>query len=104
MSMRYLRRRTFRNHRWIGPAAVAAAAAVALSACGGGNAATGSGGNSSSSSGTKTKGTVKVALILKDFTNPYFISMENSAKADAAKLGVKLTLSAGSSDGDTTTQ
>jgi fructose transport system substrate-binding protein len=30
--------------------------------------------------------------------------MENSAKADAAKLGVKLTVSAGSSDGDTTTQ
>ena len=102
--MRYLRRRTFRGPRWIGSAAVAAAAAVALSACGGGNAATGSGGNSSSSSGTKTKGTVQVALILKDFTNPYFISMENSAKADAAKLGVKLTVSAGSSDGDTTTQ
>ncbi len=102
--MRYLRRRTFRGPRWIGSAAVAAAAAVALSACGSGNAATGSGGNSSSSSGTKTTGTVQVALILKDFTNPYFISMENSAKADAAKLGVKLTVSAGSSDGDTTTQ
>jgi fructose transport system substrate-binding protein len=102
--MRYLRRRTFRGSGWIGPAAVAAAAAVALTACGGGNAATGSGGNSSSSSGTKTKGTVQVALILKDFTNPYFISMENSAKADAAKLSVKLTVSAGQSDGDTTTQ
>jgi fructose transport system substrate-binding protein len=102
--MRYLRRRTFRGPRWIGPAAVAAAAAVALTACGGGNAATGSGGTNSSSSGTKTTGTVRVALILKDFTNPYFISMQNSAKADAAKLGVKLTVSAGSSDGDTTTQ
>jgi fructose transport system substrate-binding protein len=45
-----------------------------------------------------------VALILKDFTNPYFISMENSAKADAAKLGVVLTVSAGTTDGDTTTQ
>jgi fructose transport system substrate-binding protein len=67
-----------------------------------GNAATGSG--SSNSGTTKVSGTVKVALILKDFTNPYFISMENSAKADAAKLGVKLTVSAGSSDGDTTTQ
>jgi fructose transport system substrate-binding protein len=47
---------------------------------------------------------VQVALILKNFTNPYFISMENSAKADAAKLGVKLTVSAGQTDGDTTTQ
>ena len=33
----------------------------------------------------KANGPVQVALILKDFTNPYFISMENSAKADAAK-------------------
>ena len=89
--------------RWIGSAAVIAAAAVTLAACGGGNAATGAVGTSSGT-GTKTKGTVKVALILKDFTNPYFISMEKSAKADAAKLGVKLTVSAGSSDGDTTTQ
>ncbi len=48
--------------------------------------------------------TVKVALILKTFTNPYFVSMENSAKQDAAKLGVKLTVSAGSTDGDTSTQ
>ena len=52
----------------------------------------------------KANGPVQVALILKDFTNPYFISMQNSAKADAAKLGVKLTVSAGNSDGDTTTQ
>jgi len=101
--MRYLRRRTPGARRWIGPAAVAAAA-VALTACGGGNAATGSGSSSGSGSTTKTKGTVQVALILKDFTNPYFISMENSAKTDAAKIGVKLTVSAGSSDGDTTTQ
>jgi fructose transport system substrate-binding protein len=48
--------------------------------------------------------TVKVALILKTFTNPYFVSMESSAKQDAAKLGVKLTVSAGSTDGDTSTQ
>jgi fructose transport system substrate-binding protein len=86
--------------------AVAAVGAVALAACGGGNAATGSGSNSTANSGTgsKANGPVQVALILKTFTNPYFISMENSAKADAAKLGVKLTVSAGSSDGDTTTQ
>src|ERR1700753_2855304 len=101
--MRILRRRTSRAaSRWIGSAALVAATAVTLAACGAGTAATGSG--SSNSGTTKVSGTVKVALILKDFTNPYFISMENSAKADAAKLGVKLTISAGSSDGDTTTQ
>jgi fructose transport system substrate-binding protein len=89
--------------RWAGSVALAAAATITLAACGGGNAAKGTGSNTTSST-AKASGPVQVALILKDFTNPYFISMENSAKADAAKLGVKLTVSAGSADGDTTTQ
>jgi fructose transport system substrate-binding protein len=63
-------------------------------------ACTTSGGTAGGGSG----GPVKVALILKTFTNPYFVSMESSAKQDAAKLGVKLTVSAGSTDGDTATQ
>src|SRR6266568_6584753 len=81
---------------------VGAAAAITLAACSSGNAA--SGGGTTGGSTATTSGTVQVALILKVFTNPYFISMENSAKADAAKLGVKLTVSAGQSDGDTSTQ
>lgn len=53
----------------------------------------------------KTAGkTVKVALILKTFSNPYFVSMEKSAKADAKKLGIQLVVSAGTADGDTATQ
>lgn len=88
--------------RWARYVVVGAAAAVTLAACSGGNAATGGGSNAGSTA--KANGPVQVALILKDFTNPYFISMENSAKTDAAKIGVKLTVSAGSSDGDTTTQ
>lgn len=87
--------------RWARIGGLGAAAVLTLAACGssgtGGSASSGSGGGSGS-------GKVQVALILKDFTNPYFISMENSAKADAAKLGVQLTVSAGSTDGDTTTQ
>lgn len=92
--------------RWVGSAALAAAAAITLAACGSGNAATGGGsaGGGGGGSTPKANGPVQVALILKNFTNPYFISMENSAKADAAKLGVKLTVSAGTSDGDTSTQ
>jgi fructose transport system substrate-binding protein len=92
--------------RWVSAAAIAAAATVTLAACGGGNAATGSGSNTSNTAGStaKANGPVQVALILKNFSNPYFISMENSAKADAAQLGVKLTVSAGTTDGDTTTQ
>jgi fructose transport system substrate-binding protein len=65
-------------------------------------AACSSGGSSGSGSGSAK--TVKVALILKTFSNPYFVSMEKSAKADAAKRGVSLTVSAGTTDGDTATQ
>src|ERR1700676_4270354 len=84
--------------RWIRLTTLGVAAGVALAACS-------SGGSTGSSSGsTSGAAKVQVALILKTFTNPYFISMENSAKADAAKLGVKLAVSAGTSDGDTTTQ
>jgi len=85
--------------RWIKLAVLGAAAGVTLAACSSGGGSAG-GGSSSSASSKK----VQVALILKDFTNPYFISMENSAKADASKLGVQLTVSAGSTDGDTTSQ
>jgi fructose transport system substrate-binding protein len=70
-------------------------ALLALSACG-----NGSSGGSSASSGGKTK----VALILKEFTNPYWISMEKSAKTEAAKLGVSLQVTAGKSDDDTSSQ
>src|ERR1700676_5218167 len=84
--------------RWIRLTTLGVAAGVALAACS-------SGGSTGSSSGsTSGAAKVQVALILKTFTNPYFISMENSAKADAAKLGVQLTVSAGTTDGDTTTQ
>src|SRR5260370_35746294 len=72
---------------------IGAAAAIALAACGGGNAATR--GGSTSGSSAKAAGSVQVALILKNFTNPYFISMENSAQADAAQLGVRRTGSSG---------
>ncbi|HEX5117801.1 MAG TPA: substrate-binding domain-containing protein [Pseudonocardiaceae bacterium] len=86
-----------RSRRWFIPFACAGVAIgmLALSACGGG-----SGSSASGSSG----GSTKVALILKEFTNPYWISMENSAKQEAAKLGVQLQVTAGNSDDDTTSQ
>ncbi len=80
--------------RAVGAAGVVLAL-LSLSACGG----SGSGGSGSGSA----KG-AKVALILKEFTNPYWISMEKSAKAEAAKLGVHLQVSAGKSDDDTSSQ
>jgi len=60
--------------------------------------------SSQAKSARSSSKTVKVALILKTFSNPYFVSMEKSAKADAKKLGVQLTVSAGTTDGDTATQ
>jgi fructose transport system substrate-binding protein len=79
--------------------ALVAVTALTVAACSSGGS---SGPSGSSSSGGKK--TVKVALILKTFSNPYFVSMEKSAKADAAKRGVVLTVSAGTTDGDTATQ
>jgi fructose transport system substrate-binding protein len=68
-----------------------AVASLTLSACGGGS-------NSSSGSGAKSK--IGVSLITKDSINPFFVAMQKGAKADAAKLGVDLTIAAGKEDGD----
>ncbi|MGZ4175122.1 MAG: substrate-binding domain-containing protein [Solirubrobacteraceae bacterium] len=88
------------RRRRLGAAACAVTAAVVVAACG----SSSSGGSGSSSGGSTKAGAVKVALVLKTFSNPYFVSMENSAKSDAAKKGVNLTVSAGTTDGDTSSQ
>ncbi len=49
-------------------------------------------------------GRVKVALILKEFTNPYWISMESAARAEASKHNLYLQVSAGLTDDDTYSQ
>jgi fructose transport system substrate-binding protein len=94
-------------------AAIAVASAVAIAACGSSsssstpssaNAAATASGSSSTSSGGSKSGNVKVALILKTFSNPYFVWMEQAAKKDAASKGVSLSVSAGSTDGDTASQ
>jgi fructose transport system substrate-binding protein len=96
--------------RRVATVACATAAALTVAACGSSSsssssattaaAAASSSGSASSSAGKS----VKVALILKTFSNPYFVSMEKSAKADASQRGVDLTVSAGTTDGDTSTQ
>lgn len=73
-------------------AGLAVVAAGTVAACG------------SSSSGGSSGNSVKAMLILKTFSNPYFVSMENSAKAEAARRGVDLTVAAGTTDSDTSTQ
>jgi fructose transport system substrate-binding protein len=69
----------------------AASTALTLAACNRG---------SSSSSGSGGEQTVGVSLITKDSTNPFFVAMQNGAKADAAKNNVKLTVASGKQEGD----
>ena len=76
--------------------ALTALAATAFGVAGCGSASGGGSGSSSSEVG--------VALILKTLSNPYFVTMEQDAKNEAAKDGVNLTVAAGTSDGDTQTQ
>ena len=76
--------------------AVTVGAALAVSACGGGS--------SSSAGGSGGGGKVGVSLITKNSTNPFFVAMQNGAKAEAAKDGVDITIAAGKADGDEQTQ
>ena len=81
---------------------VAVCATAALAAC---SSSTSSGSAAGAGSGSAASGSpVGVSLILKTLTNPYFVSMENDAKAQAAKDNVTLTVAAGTKDGDTQTQ
>jgi fructose transport system substrate-binding protein len=79
--------------------AVLAAGSLALAACG-----SSSSGSSGGSSGGGSNSKVGVSLILKTLSNPYFVSMENDAKTEAAKDNVTLTVAAGKTDGDTQSQ
>ena len=45
-------------------------------------------------------GAVAVSLITKDSTNPFFVAMQEGAKAKAAEIGVDLTVGSGKEEGD----
>lgn len=49
-------------------------------------------------------GAVGVSLVLKNTSNPFFVSMADSAQAEADSIGVSLTVAAGKEDGDTQSQ
>lgn len=86
-----------RRIRAVAMIAVAAGTVLGMSACSSSN---GSGSGSTSAAND----TVGVSLIVKTTTNPFFVAMEDAAKSDAAAANVKLTLAAGTKDGDTDTQ
>ncbi|WP_426503733.1 substrate-binding domain-containing protein [Dactylosporangium sp. McL0621] len=43
---------------------------------------------------------ISVALITKNSTNPFFVTMQDGAKQAAATEGIKITIAAGKADGD----
>jgi fructose transport system substrate-binding protein len=53
---------------------------------------------------TAAGGEVGVSLILKNTSNAFFVSMADSAEAEADALGIDLTVAAGKEDGDTDSQ
>jgi fructose transport system substrate-binding protein len=71
--------------------ALFAVSALVLSAC-------------SSGSSDSAGGDVKVSLITKDQTNPFFVAMIKGAKEKAAGLGVDLTIASGKQEGDDASQ
>jgi fructose transport system substrate-binding protein len=81
------------TRRTAGLIAVAVAAALAVTACG----------NSSSSSGGSS-GAVKVGLITKTETNPFFVKMKEGAQKEAQAKGATLQSAAGKFDGDNASQ
>ena len=53
-----------------------------------------------SADSTRGNETIKVALITKDVTNPFFVKMKQGATAQAKKLGAQLMYAAGKSSSD----
>ena len=82
------------SRRTAGLLAIAVAAALAVTACG----------NSKSSSSGGGSGSVKVGLITKTETNPFFVKMKEGAQKAASEVGAKLMTAAGKYDGDNASQ
>jgi fructose transport system substrate-binding protein len=68
----------------------------------GGCSSTKTGGSSSGSSGSTES--LKIGLVTKTDSNPYFISMRDAAQAEAQKMGAQLVSAAGTADGDNDSQ
>jgi fructose transport system substrate-binding protein len=90
-----------RGTRLTAALALTAAASLMFAACGGGGE---TGAPGAEASGEGGGGDVAVTLITKTSTNPFFIAMQEGAKAAGDKNGVSITTAAGKADGDTDTQ
>ena len=86
-----------RLHRTAIPIALLALPGLALAGCGGGSS-----GSSGGGWGAKE---VKIMLLTKDATNPFWQAMQKGAKDQVGKeQNVKLTLASGKKDGDEQSQ
>jgi len=81
------------GHRPHTAAAVAAAVTVLVAVAG-----CGRGGSSDSGSG----GDVRIAIVTRDFTNPYWAALRDGAVAEGKKQGVTVEVQAGASETDST--
>jgi fructose transport system substrate-binding protein len=57
-----------------------------------------------SASTSSSSASIKVGLITKDVTNPFFVKMKEGATAQAKKLGVELVYAAGTNSSDNASQ
>ncbi len=78
--------------------AAASGGASASSAPGSSGAAAQSG--AAAASGGASGGSIKIGLVTKTDSNPYFVKLRESAKAEAAKQGAQVIALAGKFDGD----
>ena len=94
-------------------AAIAVCSALVIAACGSDDEESAGGDEATAEATAETPGTtaaaaeggeVGVSLILKNTSNAFFVSMADSAQAEATTLGIDLTVAAGKEDGDTDSQ
>src|SRR4051812_25532599 len=89
-----------RTKRFAVAGAALALVGTGVAACGGDDSSSGGGASTGSSSGDA----VKVGLITKTETNPFFVKMKDGASAEAKKSGASLQSFAGKKDGDNESQ
>ena len=59
-------------------------------------------GRGGQSSGSGSKGDVRIAIVTRDFTNPYWAALRDGAVAEGKKQGVTVNVQAGASETDST--
>ena len=91
-----------KRQQLLGLVTVAVTIPLVLSACSSssGSAETSSAATAAASEAATGEAPVAVTLITKDSNNPFFIAMQEGAKADAVAANVDLTIASGAEDGD----